>query len=796
MNKIFSGQLDRTEFQPSSPIQGSHEKYVKRMKENASNIQFTWNPIVLAYRKIKKLFSGEWPVLERIHHAICTFFNFKAPHSQSQKSFKMKGKDVPLQKRKADFNPQSQNHKDQILEQPKDLPLEEDVLLEEKDEQSSEELAKDSKAEEIIEKPISPLSLSSQELIQQIHKNSDADIQKLYQTLEAKIEGFASEDTKTIFLNCLLHKRAAASLDEARQLLQNQPIGSFYVWPSSRDSENMSFGIKIQDEKNAKIKISAFQLKQNTFPGLLKLLNQLDQPQDVLRTFLILEAQKKLVEGHPDDLKLNEKPLEKDFDYRIFVDDMHLAMDEMAKGVYPKMTCLLKLGTETKSFLVTSSAFHSLMKLNKTALSPDHRDELLKLWGQGKLVTSKQDVETALKNAPDYDFRVWPSESQEGAISYAVKMPWGLIDVRRLDESIQHQSHSISFLIQAGTFLLEQDKTLSQKIKKQPKSVKKNYDHQLILNLGSGNSAKGLTGKAKKRQLNSHTIDLRNQHLDQLSKEQSQFFQQLSHQSRIYMIGHCNKGKHYIISDEGVKITAEQFADMIAKHAPQLKDSQSSQKLRISVVACYGGAHSAKGNESFSSKLCHLLQERGIDCEVIGRVAPVSRWDGRENGYEKRVEGRHHHTGDKIIFRPAGKAKTRQEIFQYPNSSSKTDSLDPDLISLDVPLNKHILNIGSCSKTEAEHLLKEQSKRSSQIWLIRQDPSTGDLMFSALINGKYVDDRLTANDLTLNQLFADLGFQKFCSEKGLDLAPHPANHALFIKANHLAQIQFSEQTIY
>lgn len=188
------------------------------------------------------------------------------------------------------------------------------------------------------------------------------------------------------------------------------------------------------------------------------------------------------------------------------------------------------------------------------------------------------------------------------------------------------------------------------------------YDQQVILNLGSGKSGEGLNAKARNQGLPSDMIDLRETEYD-LSN-----FSRLTSGSRLYLIGHCKPGRHYIVSDEGVKVSVDDYVNML-KQVPALKNPIPGQKLKISVVACYAAVDGE--NKSFAYQLSQALDKAGIPAEVLARTNIVSRWRGKPEEYQKLVGGKHHAEGSKLVF-TTEKGQTTVHPFQYSQNQETT----------------------------------------------------------------------------------------------------------------------------
>ena len=186
------------------------------------------------------------------------------------------------------------------------------------------------------------------------------------------------------------------------------------------------------------------------------------------------------------------------------------------------------------------------------------------------------------------------------------------------------------------------------------------YDRQVQLNLGTGETAKGLTEKAKKSAINVKTIDLVKREGWKLNpKADGEFacLKELTHRSKIYFIGHGGEGVPYIESNlnskgfndvldvnEIVRILKDNAPQLIlGENAPHLQEMDGGPRIKISLVVCRSG----DSDNSLAHQLSKKLFEEKIPAEILGRKGPVSRSMGTK-GFRKTVNGRHHHNGDKI----------------------------------------------------------------------------------------------------------------------------------------------------
>lgn len=98
---------------------------------------------------------------------------------------------------------------------------------------------------------------------------------------------------------------------------------------------------------------------------------------------------------------------------------------------------------------------------------------------------------------------------------------------------------------------------------------------------------------------------------------------------KIYLIGHCAAGQHYLSGTNG-RWTVDNFADFIDQN---FKPSDASVRMRISIIACHGGSPPRDGSQkSFAEALFAALQTRfdkrqiaNVNLEIVARTVNVSR---------------------------------------------------------------------------------------------------------------------------------------------------------------------------
>jgi|GEM_PF-2086046 len=167
------------------------------------------------------------------------------------------------------------------------------------------------------------------------------------------------------------------------------------------------------------------------------------------------------------------------------------------------------------------------------------------------------------------------------------------------------------------------------------------YD-QYVLDLGSGNTVDGLKKDAIIKDLSTKIINLNN--LNEFDIEKISFVN-LTSLSRLYIVGHCEPGSDYIQSDNAEKLTAKDFAKMLALKLD--KSSSSKQRIKIGLVA--SNAAVDKGEEkSFAYKLSEALAEKGIDAEVVFETHTVS--SGNDTKYFS-FDNEYHMNGSEKSFK-------------------------------------------------------------------------------------------------------------------------------------------------
>ncbi|WP_171382456.1 hypothetical protein [Vibrio europaeus] len=251
-------------------------------------------------------------------------------------------------------------------------------------------------------------------------------------------------------------------------------------------------------------------------------------------------------------------------------------------------------------------------------------------------------------------------------------------------------------------------------------NASRKYDQQFILDSGSGKSAEGIALKAKSSALKTQSVSLKSNVISIPDNLKG-----ITFNSRVYIVGHCSPGSSSIVSDKGVRITAQDYAKGIAEAITRSKSEYKGKPLVVSVMACNGGSSSSvlvnnrkealelradnsrvdivwpsssgsgygclpKGSttlaqahkisnynpddlhDSFAEKLTQELSELGIVAEVKGRTNVVgrtseSKLQGIRDGvdtFSKKVNGRHHVEGDKVGFIAQG-GNINKVVYDY-----------------------------------------------------------------------------------------------------------------------------------
>jgi len=235
------------------------------------------------------------------------------------------------------------------------------------------------------------------------------------------------------------------------------------------------------------------------------------------------------------------------------------------------------------------------------------------------------------------------------------------------------------------------------------------YDRQLILSLGSGNTAQGLTWKAEQVGLPCQTIDLAMSRTPLDSYFLTHELCQLTHNSRLYIIGHCNPGKKHIHSDYAHELNIDEIVQMFEKHAAHLKNPYPRRRLTISIVACHSALDGQE--ESFAKTLSKRLHAAGFPVEVLGRISTMMRAKhGSSLNFRKLTSGHIHHAPNSKVSFYTNEFGTLQRFFNYSTQTETGEAATDRPLKrreIDEPINRHpkydqqiILDLGSGKSAE------------------------------------------------------------------------------------------------
>ena len=248
------------------------------------------------------------------------------------------------------------------------------------------------------------------------------------------------------------------------------------------------------------------------------------------------------------------------------------------------------------------NSLEEALKLNNGRMHiMEHLQKDLRAPPYNKVESTFEDVEIALNEEPIDTWLLWcRPEDQRMIMSKKIS-----------EEQIIHNTLSKQFLSVDDIF-----KHYDLEHQFHP-----HYDFQLELTLESGKAATYLHNKAKRNIIPSKIIDL----TKEAPSDLEQTFECLTLNSRIYLIGHGSRGADHITNDEATTgISAEEFASQLSDLAPELiRETDSTNKLTVSLVACEGGLESNSGKESYGEALSTALDRMNIPAVVLVRKGSV-----------------------------------------------------------------------------------------------------------------------------------------------------------------------------
>lgn len=172
--------------------------------------------------------------------------------------------------------------------------------------------------------------------------------------------------------------------------------------------------------------------------------------------------------------------------------------------------------------------------------------------------------------------------------------------------------------------------------------------------------------------------------------------------TRIYIIGHGKPGCDKLTGDNDTELSYTELKNMISKC---LTNSDKNIKLRISLIACFGGVSKDK-EKSFAYKLYDALQQYiekecpNITLEIVARMGSVAR---RSEIYDHRTVN-----GKKEINKDMVMIKNDRELY------SAYDGTDTDCVFLDDSKIASKLNIQSIVKLINDKEQKETKTHTKE----------------------------------------------------------------------------------
>lgn len=120
-----------------------------------------------------------------------------------------------------------------------------------------------------------------------------------------------------------------------------------------------------------------------------------------------------------------------------------------------------------------------------------------------------------------------------------------------------------------------------------------------------------------------------------IPNETADALRNINNRTRLYIQGHSSQGGSTLsaVNTMTLDITAETLAEILKAHinpALNVLLPRNSQKLCISLVACYAGLPSSNAtfpeyiNDSFAAKFSYYLNCNNIDCTIAARLASLT----------------------------------------------------------------------------------------------------------------------------------------------------------------------------
>lgn len=138
------------------------------------------------------------------------------------------------------------------------------------------------------------------------------------------------------------------------------------------------------------------------------------------------------------------------------------------------------------------------------------------------------------------------------------------------------------------------------------------YDRNLIISVSTDGTGNLLESKFKSMGIPTEVIQIKFDEFGdviELSPEDKSKLNNINGNSRLYIIGHCNKGLDVLGNGKGEVISYQQLANIITNNVTQ----KCLSGLRAILHVCYGSSSSNnQTDDSFAIKFHHYLKQLGI----------------------------------------------------------------------------------------------------------------------------------------------------------------------------------------
>lgn len=253
------------------------------------------------------------------------------------------------------------------------------------------------------------------------------------------------------------------------------------------------------------------------------------------------------------------------------------------------------------------------------------------------------EIRDTVKSIKPHKFICWSSEKSRHHDCYIFRNARGFLEVHALDSRLS---------IATKKEIVQQKMVENAQLEP---ALFKDVDRQVIINLGKGNTADGLTQRAKQLLIPSERYEFLSQVVPQNA------FNNLKPNSLFYIVGHCDKGRSFISTDgETTSLSIPKLVDFL-KTNPHLKHETAQKPLRVSLIAC-NSAIATPERKSFAEQLSVALDKENILAEVVGRNGVMNRGEVLPDRYKKGYQDVEPGTARKTVFVTVKGMTTKTEI--------------------------------------------------------------------------------------------------------------------------------------